>query len=167
MNTWIKIIGILGGIKADLHRVVCSIGGWFVNIMLFVAFQFGDDAHLVHWILIALAADLFFGSWQSIKRGTFHISYALQETAVKVVLFVTVFFMPLIIDVIIPTDLSYLTIAVAALLVGSEFFSVLAHILIIKPDFVGARLIKKLLEVEVAHKLNIDPKDIGRIFKTK
>jgi hypothetical protein len=167
MNTWIKIVGILIGIKADLHRVLSSIGGWLVNAMIFIAFTFGDDACLVHWILIALAGDLFFGCWQSIKRGTFHISYALQETAIKIVLFVSVFFMPLVIDKIIPADLSYLTIAVAALLVGSEFFSILAHILIIKPDFTGAKLIQRLLEVEVSHKLGIDPNEFRNIFKKK
>ena len=57
MNTWLKIMAILIGIRIDITRVFSSFCGWCINGMIYVAFTFGDDAHLVHWLLIALAGD--------------------------------------------------------------------------------------------------------------
>jgi len=57
------------------------------------------------------------------------------------------------------------TVLVTALLCAAEFFSVCAHMLIIKPDLPAVKMLKKLLAGEIAHKLGIQEEDVEHYFK--
>lgn len=165
MNKFEQVSIIAGDLAFKLRLVLGTITGWVTAFMAFMLATFGDKAMHIHWVLLVLFIDLLFGSWSAIKRDVFHISTALFSTACKVVMYITIFFMPMILENILGTDLSYGTVSVTALLISAEFFSILAHMLIIKPDLVGVKLFKRLLSGEIAKKLGITVKELEDVIK--
>ncbi|MEI8366069.1 MAG: phage holin family protein [Parachlamydiaceae bacterium] len=163
-NPIMQVAEIAESLFFKIKEVLSTAIGWAMMGMTFMFTVFGDKAMLIHWILLALFIDLFFGCWSSAKMSKFHISYALTSTAIKLVMYVTLFYMPLIIDKIVPGDLSYLTVLVTVVLCSAEFFSALAHMLIIKPDLIGAKLVKKMLIGEISRKTGLPVAEVEKLF---
>lgn len=166
-NPVAQIYDIVVQLCSKIESVFSTLLGRAILLMTFMGATFGPKAMLIHWILIALGIDLFFGCWSSLKMKNFHISYALTSTAIKLVMYVALFVMPLILDKVIDLDVSALTVLVTVVLVSAEFFSALAHMLIIKPDLFGARLVRKILMGEVAKKMNMSCDELEKYFRNE
>jgi len=134
--------------------------GWFFMLTTFMASTFGPEADLVYWVTGSIFADLFMGAWSAIKMKKFHISYALSSTAIKLVMYLIIFYMPLVIDKVVSPDLSLFTEVTAAILCSAGFFSMLAHMLIIKPDLMVIKLIQKALMTEISRKIGCKPEEV-------
>ena len=168
LNAFSKVVLIIDDLVLKLRLIFSTIFGWGMTFMIFVAGTFGVKAMLFHWVLAALFVDFFFGCWSSIKLKKFKISIALYFTAVKLVMYFVLFFMPLVLEKVLSNnDIGVGTIFVTALLCSAEFFSTCAHMLIIKPDFPAIRIMRKILAGEIAHKLGILPEDVENYFKQK
>lgn len=159
MEKWDIIVKVVTDLLGKVRFVLSNLTGWAFMLMTYIFATFGDKAKLIHWVLIVLVLDLIFGIWSSMKMGKFKISTALWSTAVKLVIYVTLFFMPMILEKIVHQDTVFCTIAVTSLLCTAEFFSIIAHMLIIKPNLVGIRLIYRLLAGEIAKKLNMSEEE--------
>jgi len=158
------VFGVVSDLWYKLRFVLGSVVGWAMMFMTYSYNVFGPKAELIHWVLIALLVDLIFGMVSAARRKQFHISTALWSTAFKLVMYITLFYMPMILEKIVHEDTSFCTIAVTALLVSAEFFSCIAHMLIIKPNLLGAKLIFRLLSGEVAKKLDMPVAEVEKMF---
>lgn len=167
MDKFDIVLALLDDLQYKVKLVLSTLSGWFMMIMTFMLVTFGEKALLFHWIIIVLLLDLFFGSWSALKRGTFHISTALWSTASKIAIYGTIFFMPLILEKIISKDTSFGTISITSLLISGEFFSILAHMIIIKPDLFGVKMAYKLLSGEISKKLGINVEELESYFKNQ
>ena len=166
LNAFQKVVLTIDDLVLKLRLIFSTVMGWGMMFMMFVAATFGVKAQLFHCVLLALFIDLFFGCWSSLKVRKFKISIALYSTAVKLVMYFVLFFMPLVLEkVLINNDISIGTVFVTALLCAAEFFSVCAHMLIIKPDLPAVKMMKKLLSGEIAHKLGVHEDDVENYFK--
>jgi len=160
-----QVVEVVENLFFKVKEVLSTVLGWFLMSMTFALTLFGSNTVLIHWVIAVLFIDLGMGCWSSIKLKKFHISYALTSTAIKLVMYIIIFCMPLIIDKIIPMDLSMITIAVTILLCSAEFFSVLAHMLIIKPDLAGVKLVRRMLLGEISKKIGCTPDEVESYLK--
>lgn len=152
----------------DLKFVLSTMLGWCFLGMSFLFTTFGDKAMLFHYVLAVLAADLFFGAWSSLILKRFKISIALYSTAVKLILYFTLFYMPLIMEKILSNNsVGFGTVIVTALLCAAEFFSICAHMLIIKPDLWVVKILRNLLAGEMAHKLGMKVEELEQYFENR
>jgi hypothetical protein len=164
-----KLLIVVLQILIKIKSLLSSIGGWCLGGMTFLVVHFGPTVELYHWIIFAVLLDLIFGAWSALKRHTFHISFALVSTAIKLVIYATVLFMPIAFDniILVPKDLSGLTIAICVLLVSAEFWSTLAHIIVIWPGFVGVKWVQRLLMVEISKKLDMTVEEFDNLYFKK
>lgn len=155
-----QFVEIVGELFFKIKEVLSTLLGWFIMLTTFMVTTFGPTFMLIIWVLLALMIDLFFGSWSALKMKSFHLSFALTSTAIKLVMYVTIFYMPLILDKVVPVDISWITVLVTVLLCAAEFFSSLAHMLIIRPTLLGVIFIRKMMVGEISKKLNCKPEEI-------
>jgi hypothetical protein len=167
-TTFEKFIDIVTDFGSKLYNTLHTLLGWGMFIMALMLSTFGVKAMLFHWILIAMAFDLFFGTWSSLKRKQFHISTALVSTAIKLVMYLVIFCIPMILEkILLNKDLLMGTTIVTAFICSAEFFSSIAHMLIIKPDFIVVKIFRKFLIAEVARKMKVSHEEVMTMFDIK
>ena len=168
-NAFMKATLVMDDLFLKIKFVLTTTEGWVAILFTFITATFGVKSHLFSWIAIALLSDLFFGIWSSLKTKKFKISIAIYSTVVKFIMYLFLFFMPLILEKILSDNaIGGATILVTALLCAAEFFSICAHMLIIKPDLPAVKILHKVLAGEMAHKLGIEVDELEEYFnKTK
>ena len=165
MTAFQKAEAVIDDLGYKLKIVFNSVEGQVMAFLTFIAITFGEKAYLFNWVLVALFIDLCFGCWSSWILGKFKISILLYSTAVKFVMYLVLFFMPVILEKVLSNNgVGVGTTLVAAILIAAEFFSTCAHMLIIKPDLPAVKLLKKVLVGEIAHKLGIESSEVEEFF---
>lgn len=167
-STFEKFLNIIVEFWNLMQNTLHTLLGWLLFCMTLMATTFGIKAILFHWILIAMMIDLFFGAWSSLKRNQFHISTALISTAIKFVMYLVVFCIPMILEkILLNKDLAMATSIVTAFICSAEFFSALAHMLIIKPDLAVLKIFRRFLVAEVARKMKVSNEEVMEMFNIK
>jgi hypothetical protein len=165
-TAWDKFRDVCIDTYETIKNVLSTVLGWGMLLTSYIYTVFGDKATLLNWVLLAMLFDLFFGSWAALKMKRFHISTALVSTAIKLVMYVTLFFVPMILEDILGfKDFKTLTCLVAAFLFCAEVFSIMAHMLIIKSDLIAIKIVRKALIGEIARKLKLPISKVMEMFE--
>jgi hypothetical protein len=151
-----ELSSVLPGLGSKLFSAIKGVGGRWLAFMTFLSTFIGEEMILAHYILIAILFDLVFGSITSYKNGKFTVSVLLAKTPMKIAIYLTIFTMMAMAESVLFKTTGYVTRLTASLLVVSEVWSILGHILIIKPNFPVVRLLKKQLSTEIEKKLGIN-----------
>lgn len=167
-----KLINVISDFILFLKLSCTTFLGWLImvltSISTFLLATFGDKITLIHWVILAIFVDLFFGALSAYKRRVFKISSALVSTAIKLTIYTTIFFMPLILEKILSQQVtcsSIGTITITVLLCTAEYISTIAHMLVIRPNLWGLKVLKRALSGEMAKKLNMTPDEFEQYIK--
>lgn len=158
------IINILNNIIAKLATMLTTTTGWFISIGISLITFIGEEKQAFYAVLGAIVLDMFWGIMVAIKRKRFVLSYLARETAVKLLIYGSLLFVMLHIERSINDDWGLFTRVACALAAACELWSSCASMLIIKPDLIFIKLLKKYLKGEIASKLNCDKAELDRIL---
>lgn len=126
---------------------------------------FGEDrVWLVKLTIILMAVDLVWGTISSIKRRTWLCSTFALSTSIKLLAIGSIFVGVAALEKAISNDFVWLSSAACIIFCYSELVSIIAHILIIKPNFPALRVFSKILQAEIAKKLKLSPQEINSNF---
>ncbi len=143
-----------------------TVWGWLCGLALFTLNLFIGYELAIYLVILAVLADTFFGVWAQVKQGKFAMSELCRLGLFPKLTFCAVLMLVFILlEKIMGTD-SHICVATACALIGvTELWSISGNVLIIQPDFVLLRLIRVWLVGEIAHKMEITPKEVQDIFE--
>lgn len=161
---------------STLHKIVEKIGsiytevaGFLLSLLIIplVTFFGGVRLDMMKLVVIAVALDLGWGTWSSIKRKQWLCSTSVQSTIIKIIVYGTMFSIVAVIEKGISEEFMWLSRLTCIVLCTSEAWSIFAHILIIKPNFPVIRLLRKVLAGEISKKLGITEDVFAGIMRQK
>ena len=134
--------------------------GWAAALLFFVADYFAGHQFTVFFVLsmtLIIAV--------SVHRGQFTLSELARLTIAKLAVYGCALFFFVSLDRIADTVFS--TSIVGAAIAAVEFWSSCGSMLILFPNFLFLRLLRKALTGEIASKLNISEEEVKDILKDK
>ena len=158
------LIEIYDSVVITLTELFSHIFGYIMIVLLYILSTFGDKVQLFNYILLCMVIDLFWGMASNYVKGTFGLSKCFVRTAIKITIYLSLFTMCVLIEQVINGNISILTRTVSTILCGGELLSIIAHILIIKPNMPILKVLSKYLTKEMARKLKIQEGDIDELF---
>jgi hypothetical protein len=146
LNVWSKIFVVYKDTVAySLTIILFSLISWFG----------AERVEMIKLVLIAAVLDLIWGVISSLKRKRFLCSRFFLATAVKVIIYATLFSIVAVIEKGISLELMWISKVLCAVICVSEFWSISAHILILKSNFPVLKLFRTVLAGEIAKKVGI------------
>lgn len=139
--------------------------GWAAALLFFVADYFAGHQFTVFFVLSMTLMDACWGIAVSVHRGQFTLSELARLTIAKLAVYGCALFFFVSLDRIADTVFS--TSIVGAAIAAVEFWSSCGSMLILFPNFLFLRLLRKALTGEIASKLNISEEEVKDILKDK
>jgi|GEM_PF-342193 len=132
--------------------------GWMVALALVVADYFAGHAFVVFLVLATTLMDAIWGIAVSLHEKKFALSELGRLTIGKLLVYGGAMFVFVGLDKFIDSTITASVVGAAIVLV--EFWSSSASMLILFPDFLWLRLMRKALVGEIARKLNISEDEV-------
>lgn len=136
--------------------------GWMLGIGIAIGNYFANHSFIVFLVVAVTLIDAAWGIAVSIHQGRFTLSELARLTIAKLAVYGCAVFVFVGLDKFMNTTLSSSLVAAAIVLV--EFWSSCASMLILFPNFLFLRLIKKALTGEIASKLRVNEEDVEHIL---
>ena len=136
--------------------------GWVLGIGIAIGNYFSAHSFIVFLVVAVTLIDAVWGIAVSIHQGRFTLSELARLTIAKLAVYGCAIFVFVGLDKVMSTTLS--TSLVAAAIVLVEFWSSCASMLILYPNFLFLRLMKKALTGEIASKLRVNEEDVENIL---
>jgi hypothetical protein len=147
---------------AKLAAILQTVGGWFALGVLFVVDYFAGHSFVVLLVVAVTLMDAGWGIAVSVKQGKFTLSELARLTIAKLAVYGCALFVFVGLDKIVDNTVSASIVGAAIVLV--EFWSSCASMLILYPNFLFLRLLKKALTGEIASKLHIEESDVEKVL---
>lgn len=150
------------------QKLVCifqTVSGWLTGLCLFFVEYFAGHKFVVFLVVSVTVMDAIWGIAVSVRQGKFTLSELARLTVAKLAVYGCAMFVFVGLDHIAGTILS--AAIVGTLIVLVELWSSCASMLILFPDFLFLRLLKRALTGEIAAKLHVDVSEIDRILVDK
>lgn len=158
------ITNSLTNIFAKIGAMLNTTTGWLLSLGMSLITFVGEEREAFYAVLAAIILDMFWGICVAVKRNRFVLSFLLRETGVKLLIYGSILLVMLNIERSIDDDWGLFTRAACALAAACELWSSCASMLIMKPDLIFIRLLKKYLKGEIASKLNCDKDELDKIL---
>lgn len=150
-----QLIAVVKNFSTASTNFIGSIYGKLTALMgFFAAVGLTDIAPLIHIALGFVAVDMIFGLLVTIKlKGWKHIlSARLRDSLVKAFFYILIIIGLFLIEKNLIDGYALTAKLAFALICGTELWSILANMLIILPNIPVLRMLKSLLEQEIAKK---------------
>lgn len=148
-----------------LASILQSKRGWLVGGGIAVSEYFAGHGFTVFMVVAVTLMDAFWGIVVAYKRGEFTLSGLARLTIAKLAVYGSCLFVFIGLDKFIDSVLTASIVGAAIVLV--EFWSSCASMLILFPNFLFLRLMKKALIGEIASKLHISEEEAMELMKVK
>lgn len=156
---------IAGHAVDKLLEILQTLCGWCAFVVVFLLDYFGGHGLIVFLAVVVTFMDAFWGIAVSLKQGKFTLSELLRLTISKLAVYGCVLFVFVGLDKI--TDSVITGSLVGAAIVLVEFWSSCASMLILFPNFLFLKLMKKALTGEIASKLHISEDEVEAVLDNK
>ena len=154
---------ILEHLLAKLYGILQTGCGWIMGVLFFVADYFAGHSFTVNLVVAVTLMDAFWGIAVSIKQGRFTLSELARLTIAKIAVYGCALFVFVGLDRVADTVVATALIGSAIVLV--EFWSSCGSMLILFPNFLFLKLMKKALKGEIASKLHISEEDVDKVLE--
>lgn len=148
-----------------IPQVLSTGWGWVTFASLSVLDYIAGHSFVVFLVLAATLIDAVWGIAVSLKKGEFTKSELARLTIAKLAVYGCVMFVFIGLDKFINSTITASIIGAAIVLV--EFWSSCASMLILYPNFLFLRLLKKALTGEIASKLGIPEDEVKEVLEGK
>lgn len=148
-----------------LASILQSGWGWTVGVCIAIADYIAGHSFVVFLVVAATLIDAIWGVAVSIHQGQFTKSELARLTISKLAVYGCVLFVFIGLDKFINSTITASVIGAAIVLV--EFWSSCASMLILYPNFLFLRLIKKALVGEIASKLRLSEDEVMEMLDDK
>lgn len=145
-----------------LLDILHTVQGWFVAILIFLADYIAGHELAVGLVIAVTIMDAVWGITVSVKKKRFALSELARLTVGKLAVYGCAMMAFIGLDKMIGMTLSASIIGAAITLV--ELWSASASMLILFPNFLFLRLLKKALTGEIAAKLKISEEDVEAVL---
>ena len=136
--------------------------GWILGVGIAIADYIGGHSFVVFLVLAVTLIDAAWGIAVSVHNHKFTLSELLRLTVSKLAVYGCAMFVFIGLDKFINSTVTASIIGAAIVLV--EFWSSCASMLILYPNFLFLRLLKKALAGEIASKLNIPVEEVEEVL---
>lgn len=150
---------------ARIPQVLSTGWGWATFVSLSVLDYIAGHSFVVFLVVAATLIDAVWGIAVSLKKGEFTKSELARLTIAKLAVYGCVMFVFIGLDKFINSTITASIIGAAIVLV--EFWSSCASMLILYPNFLFLRLLKKALTGEIASKLGIPEEEVKEVLEGK
>lgn len=150
---------------ARIPQVLSTGWGWVTLTSLSVLDYIAGHSFVVFLVVAATLIDAVWGIAVSLKKGEFTKSELARLTIAKLAVYGCVMFVFIGLDKFINSTITASIIGAAIVLV--EFWSSCASMLILYPNFLFLRLLKKALTGEIASKLGIPEEEVKEVLEGK
>lgn len=137
--------------------------GWALGILFAIANYFEGHSFVVFLVVAVTLIDAAWGIAVSIHQGHFTLSELLRLTIAKLGVYGSALFVFVGLDKFMGSTITTSVVAGAIVLV--EFWSSCGSMLILFPNFLFLRLLKKALTGEIASKLNIPEEEVENVLR--
>lgn len=141
-----------------LGDILQSIWGWLAALGLIIGEYFAGHKFIVFLVLAATLMDAIWGIVVSLRQKKFALSELGRLTIGKLAVYGCALFIFVGLDKFIDSTLTASVVGAAIVLV--EFWSSSASMLILFPDFLWLRLMRKALVGEISRKLGISEDEV-------
>lgn len=148
-----------------LGHILSNGWGWLFGVALSFIDYFAGHSFVVFLVTTATLMDAVWGIAVSIKNGDFTKSELARLTFAKLIVYGCVLFVFIGLDKMIESTIT--ASAIGACIVLVEFWSSCASMLILYPNFLFLRLMKKALTGEIAAKLHKSEEEVDEILNGK
>lgn len=148
-----------------LGNILSSGWGWLIGVGLAFLDYFAGHSFVVFLVAAATLIDAAWGIAVSLHNGSFTKSELARLTFVKLIVYGCVLFIFIGIDKMIASTITASVIGACIVLV--EFWSSCASMLILYPNFLFLRLLKKALTGEIASKLNMTEEEVKEMMEVR
>ena len=131
--------------------------GWLIGIGLAIAEYIAGHSSVVFLVVVVTLMDAGWGIAASIHNGKFTLSELARLTISKLAVYGCALFVFIGLDKFIDSTITASVIGAAIVLI--EFWSSCASMLILYPNFLFLRLMRKVLLGEIASKLNMSEEE--------
>ena len=145
-----------------LQHILHSMYGCVAALLFFLIDYFGGHGFIVFLTVAVTLMDAFWGIAVSVHQGRFTLSELARLTIAKLAVYGCAMFVFVGLDKMTDTTLSAAIVGAAIVLV--EFWSSCASMLILFPNFLFLRLMRKALTGEIASKLHIDESQVEELL---
>lgn len=145
---------VLINIGYSIIEIFSRVIGYIGVFLIYLLTTFGDKVQLFNYILICMIIDLLWGMLSNYVRHTFGLSKCLVQTAIKMAVYLSIFTIAVIVEQVIGFNSTIFTRTICTVLCCAEGISIIAHILIVNPNFPVLKLLKKYFIKEIARKLD-------------
>lgn len=156
------IMHILHGF-VRVGAILQSAWGWLLGIGLFAADYVAGHSFTVWLVLAVTLLDAAWGIAVSVHLGKFTLSELARLTVAKIAVYGSALFVFIGLDRYVDSNIT--TSVVGALIVLIEFWSSCGSMLILFPNFLFLRLMKKALVGEIASKLHISEEEAKELME--
>lgn len=146
-----------------LTQILQTPWGWALGIGLALGNYFAAHSFIVFLVVAVTLIDAAWGIAVSISRGQFTLSELARLTIAKLAVYGCAVFVFVGLDKFMDSTLA--TSLVAASIILVEFWSSCASMLILFPNFLFLRLMKKALVGEIASKLKMSEEEVLTILE--
>ena len=148
-----------------LCSILQTLSGWCAFVAVFLMDYFGGHGFIVFLAVAVTLMDAVWGIAVSIKQGKFTLSELARLTISKLAVYGCALFVFVGLDHVTDSVITGSLIGAAIVLV--EFWSSCASMLILYPNFLFLKLLKKALIGEIASKLHIPEEDVEKVLEVK
>ena len=161
----LSLILTVGGIWSKLITVFSTFWGWVVTLFTFILTFLLPVKDMFVLLFIIIAFDMLFGIWASILKKKSITSSKLRGTIIKTMIYLVVLSLAFAIE----NQLGWSLICKVLFSIASsiELYSVIANLLIIKPDMVFLKLFSKLVKGEIANKAKVKEEEVDKILNNE
>lgn len=148
-----------------LAGILQTLGGWCAFVVVFLMDYFGGHGFIVFLAVAVTLMDAVWGIAVSVRQGKFTLSELARLTISKLAVYGCALFVFVGLDKI--TDSVITGSVVGAAIVLVEFWSSCASMLIMYPNFLFLKLMKKALTGEIASKLHISEEEVEKVLESR
>lgn len=148
-----------------LGLILQNKGGWFLGAGIALAEYFAGHSFVVFLVVAVTLIDAAWGIAVSVHQGQFTLSELARQTVAKIAVYGSAIFVFIGIDKFIDSTLTASIVGAAIVLV--EFWSSCGNMLILYPNFLFLRLMKRALVGEIASKLHISEEEVMEMLEVK
>lgn len=152
------ILDVITKMEVKLPQILHTVMGWFIGIAIFLADYITGHELVVGLVVAITLMDAIWGITVSIKKKRFALSELARLTIGKLAVYGCAMIVFIGLDRLIGMTLTASIIGASIVLV--ELWSASANMLILFPNFLFLKLLRKALAGEIASKLGIDPSEV-------
>ena len=167
MEYWSLICDLIRHTVITFKELFTHVMGYVMLFLVYILSTFGDKVQLFNYILVCMIIDLIWGILSNISKGTFGFSKCFVRTAIKMAIYISLFTMCVLLEQVMYQKISVLTRTISTVLCSGEFISIIAHILIVKPNMPILKLLAKYLTKEIAKKLSVNEAEVIELLTNK